>query len=260
MDKSKAISILVDNCIIDLSRTMRWDNKVKEVSVCESTHQVSVLGLTRRAMPEACRETWKLDQVKCLPTLGKLAKEGKLDLYTYSELDNENDRGKNCYAQPPGNVFRGVPFKHVPSPVERSYFQQMDMRTFSSNETVIDFCKWLINNKVEEIAERLKGSDYYPDQLVKNLKRVGRFRDLCRGLGEKQFSDAFHLWSGEVNEIKYFLTVDRKFIRVMTETKKIGLPCRPITPSDLLEKLKIEDREPFDYEEGKFFNFSGISW
>lgn len=133
----------------------------------------------------------------------------------------------------------------------------MDISEYLSKDQVVKFCTWLLNSKAEDLADRLEGQERYPSFLLNNLRRVQRFRDLCNGLAEKQYPDAFHLWTAEVNGIEYFLTTDKKFIRAMTETKRLSLPCRPLSPSDLLYLLEIEDRDPFEYEENQFFNVLG---
>jgi hypothetical protein len=122
---------------------------------------------------------------------------------------------------------------------------------------VVKFCKWLLEPNVETLADRLKGQERYPSFLLNNLKAVKRFREICNGLAEKQFPDAFHLWTAEVNNIKYFLTIDKKFINAMTKSKRINLPCRPLSPSDLLDMLEIREHDPFEYEENQFINFLG---
>lgn len=71
-----------------------------------------------------------------------------------------------------------------------------------------------------------------------NLKSLGRFTELCANLDETHYPDAFHLWTAEVNNLKFFLTADKKFINVLTETSQVALTTRPISPYDFLQMLK----------------------
>ena len=96
-----------------------------------------------------------------------------------------------------------------------------------------------------------------PKSLLNNLRNVQRFRELCAGLSEKQFPDAFHLWTAEINGAQMFLTTDRKFIRVMTKTKKTNLSCVPVSPQELLEHLNIHELDPFEFKEGVFYSTGG---
>lgn len=122
---------------------------------------------------------------------------------------------------------------------------------------MIKFCVWLLDPKAEKLADHLEGQERFPAFLISNLRQVERFRELCSGLAKKQYPDAFHLWTAEVNGMQYFLTTDGKFIRVMTETKNISLPCKPVSPAELLEILQIKDLEPFEFKPNQFYNISG---
>ena len=216
-----------------------------------------VIGYERKPTPSADQE-WKRKQIECLPTVRRLAIDEKIELYTYNELTNEAwKRPVSFPANVLGDLFVDITFKHVDAAVERSFFFQMDISEYIKKDQVIKFCIWLLDSKVEDLADRLEGQKRYPAFLLNNLRKVQRFRDLCNGLAEKQYPDAFHLWTSEVNGIEYFLTTDRKFIRVMTETKHINLPCRPLSPTDLLSMLKINDLEPFEYQPNQFFNVFG---
>lgn len=240
--------IFVDNCINSLSKTMQAVFKEYNFVWGGTSQKVNILGFERKPMPNADQE-WKLKQIECLPTVRRLAIEGTIKLFIYHELTNEAWKRPGSFpVNSFGDIFAGITFENVDAAVERSFFFQMELSEYIKQDEMIKFCAWLLNSKVENLAGRIEGQKRYPAFLLNNLRQVERFRELCRGLAEKQYPDAFHLWTAEVNGMEYFLTTDRKFIRVMTETKNIRLPCRPVSPAELLDILQIKDLEPFDYK------------
>ena len=53
-----------------------------------------------------------------------------------------------------------------------------------------------------------------------------------------QLLDAFHIWCAEHNECDYFLTMDFKLIKVVSQSKRINLGVKLVRPSELLAQLK----------------------
>lgn len=146
---------------------------------------------------------------------------------------------------------------HVEAAVERSYFFQSSLDEHVDSQSVIKFCKWLLNIDPNVLIEKVTQAKSFPSFLMANLRNVKRFSELCKGLSEKQYPDAFHLWTAEVNGADFFLTIDKKFIHVMTETNRVDLPCPPLSPSQLLNQLGIDERDPIEYMEGVFYDISG---
>lgn len=257
MRQEDSIPVFIDNCVVSLSETMQSAFKEEKVIIDEKRFAVKIVGYERKPTPIS-NEQWKLNQINCLPTIGKIAREEKIKLFTYSELTHAAWKRPNSFpGNILGNIFADVKFEHVDAAVERSYFFQMEPSEYFSNEQFIKFCKWILHPNIEDLAERLENNDLYPAFLIQNLKNVQRFRNLCRGLSERQYIDAFHLWTAEVNKAQYFLTTDRKFIRVMTQTKNIDLPCELLSPSKLLYRLNISDLKPFKYSKNQFYTLFG---
>ena len=251
------ITILIDTGIISSSDTMQGTDKVQTIVWGDKAHNVNIAGFKRKPMPSADHE-WLRDQIKCLPTVGRIAREGKVELYTYNELTNEEWKRPGSFpANVLGNLLAGVTFKYVDAAVERSFFFDMDISENVSKEQVVKFCKWLLEAEVETFADRLEGQKKYSAFLLNNLREVERFREISKGLSGKQYPDAFHLWTAEVNCIKYFLTLDKKFINAMTTSKRIDLPCKILSPSDVLDMMEIKERDPFEYDENQFFDLFG---
>jgi len=257
MADQSPLKVFVDNCILSVSDTMQGAKKQFPLNWASSVQWVDVVGYMRKPLPNS-KDQWKRKEIECLPTIGRIAREGKISLFTYFELLSEGWKRSGSFpANSIGNIFSGVSINHVDAAVERSYFFQMELGQFIQTEKVIEYCKWLMTPGIEKLADRLSGNPDYPLWLLNNLRNVQRFRDLCHGLAEKQYPDALHLWSAEVNGSNLFLTIDGKFIRAMTKSKNINLPCKPVSPAELLDILKIEDKDPFEFREGQFYDISG---
>lgn len=243
--------------MVTLSDTMQGVYKEDEFVIGKESQMVNILGYQRKPSPSPDQK-WKLQEIKCLPTVSRIAREGKIKLYTYDELLFEAWKRPGSFPQNViGNVFSGVKFEHVNAAVERSFFSQMDLSEYATSDQLISFCRWLHNSGIEDLADRLSKNDRFPSYLIKNLRDVQRFRNLCSGLSEKQYIDAFHLWTAEVNEAEYFLTTDKKFIQVMTKTKHMHLPCKPIPPTELLKIFNIKELDSFEFLEDQFYSIFG---
>jgi hypothetical protein len=250
------VIVFLDNCIFSLSDTLETASMSREIRWGDSTQSVDVVGHIRKSLPRA-NEEWKKEQILCLPTIGKLAKDGVIKLHTYHEVNIEG--WKRSASAGIGNALDGVNVISAKSAVERSYFFPADFFTYTRNDKLIEFCKWLISLESENISEKLRTDIKYPKFTLENLSNVQRFRDICIDLPDKHLPDAFHLWTAEVNGAKYFLTTDKKFINKMTKSKspKFDLLCRPLSPKDLLSELNITVREPMKFPVDEFINFFG---
>lgn len=250
--------VFVDNCIMSVSDTMQGARKRQTLNWGGSEQTIEIVGYTRKPLPNKS-EAWKREQVECLPTLGRMARQNCISLYTYQETIFEGWKRAGSFPSIHlGNVFEGINIEKVDAAVERSYFFQMELGQYIEKQSVVEFCEWLLAIDANTILEVIGNiPKEFPPFLLNNLRNLERFRELCRGLSTHQYPDALHLWTAEVNDTQYFLTIDRKFIRVMTESKNLELPCRPISPSQLLDELKVYERDPFKYAEGLFYNILG---
>jgi len=100
-------------------------------------------------------ERWLQDQIDAIPTVGRLTREGRLTLCLSPELALEGIKG-TMFGEGalPGDALSGIEFRRVPSPIERSKLQQMDLRAYADKKTFIEFCQWLLDLD-ESGAERL---------------------------------------------------------------------------------------------------------
>lgn len=249
--------VFLDNCIVSISDTVQGAQKSTKVSWGGKEHTIQVSGFEGKPLPRD-DEVWKREQIECMPTIGRLARQNVIALSIYVEIQFEGwKRPRSFPATAIGNVFNGIEFEYVDAAVERSYFFQSSLDDYIDNQRMIDFCKWLLKINPDILIEKIMKARDFPDFLLINLRNVERFRELCKGLSEKQYPDAFHLWTAEVNGADCFLTIDKKFIRVMTETNKAKMPCPPLSPSQLLDELGIHERDPIEYVEGAFYDIFG---
>lgn len=257
MVNSAPKKVFLDNCIVSISDTVQGAQRAHKVNWGGKEHTLQISGFEGKPFPKES-EPWKRGQVECMPTIGRLARQGVIALSSYMETMFEGWKRSGSFpASPIGNVFNGVEIEHVDAAVERSYFFQSSLDEHIDNQSMIKFCKWLLDINPDILIEKIVQVRELPDFLVANLRNVKRFRELCKGLSEKQYPDAFHLWTAEVNRADYFLTIDKKFIRVMTETNKAELLCPPLSPSQLLDQLGIHERDPIEYGEEVFYDIFG---
>lgn len=246
------IRILVDNCILSHSEMLEGAKLTKYDD--EGKMKAEWLGYIPKDLPHD-KEPWLSEEIEWLPTIAKKAGVNDIQLYSYPELRNES--WHRSVINKIGFVFADIEIKEVESAVERSYFQQSDLSLHLKKERIIDFYKSLLNfdpSKADFDSPMFKR---LPPDMVTNLKNIERFKTICKDISDNQLLDAFHLWSAETNNMDYFLTVDKKFIRVMTQSKSIDLPCPPISPSQLMDKLNEDKKTPFKYQKGEFIDFFG---
>jgi hypothetical protein len=225
------------------------------VGSIEST--INVLGM-KRNIHHISKGDWIKKQIEALPTVMKQAREGNILIYTYIELEIETMKGTfgGELRGWIGDLLKNVKIEYIPSAVERSKFQQMDLREYAKKETFIRFCKLLLEIDYKEFEKRrLWFLSKFTDFERQNIKSLNRFNELCSGLSEKHYPDAFHLWTAEVNSLDYFLRSDHKFINVMTKTGRAQLNTKPIAPVDLLNFLGITEREPMPVSDYDFHTF-----
>jgi hypothetical protein len=184
-------------------------------------------------------EGWRQIQSTAMPSIARLARDGKVHLFTYSELEIENFKGTLYPLSLAAHSLTGVAIDRVPAAVERSKFQQMDFRQFAEKEAFIDYCKWILSLNYKNLMKRPGFSSKFTDFELRNLESLDRFKHICRNLSEKHYPDAFHLWTAEANNLHFFLTADKKFIRAITKTSRVNLTTKPISPSEFLEAAQM---------------------
>ncbi len=253
--------VLVDNCIFS-DANMLQGAKLTEYKDKDQTDISSyTVGYIRKPpLPKEQAERQK--QIDWFPTIAQLSKLGTLELATYDELDFESwFRSVDCNI---GNVFNECHIARVEPAIERSCFRQGDALEQMRPEKKVDFFKSLLN-WTPDLFQGEEIKNYLPTMTRESIKSIDRFKQIAAGLSDEQLQDAFHLWTGEANDIPYFLTIDFKFIHVIrhkakAKKKTFELICQPITPEELSKKFGIESPAPFRYSRDEFICFGGESF
>jgi hypothetical protein len=118
---------------------------------------------------------------------------------------------------------------------------------YLKRDELIGFCSFLLALEPSVLQGAAAFWNTLPPFEQENLLQLGQFKSLCRGLSEKHYPDAFHLWTAETNHLDYFLTMDRKFPRALSTNRNLDFRCRAVSPDELLGCLGISKRDPFPY-------------
>lgn len=172
---------------------------------------------------------------------------GRVQLFTYSELLHESWNAADPRYIGAKHLLDGITLHHIDPAVERSRFQQMEFGKYicikngkkksDKRSKMIEFCE-LLRGLNEDVVSQLLEIPYFNfSQQEKDNLTSQRFRELAQSLATHQLPDAFHLWSAEVAGLDYFLSFDGKFVRAMTMSSKLNLPCKPVLPITLLQIL-----------------------
>jgi hypothetical protein len=246
------LSVLADNSILS------WGEFARTISVEVPGYANRLLFIEAKSARPAGQE-WLRTQIEALPTIAYLARREKLQLYSYFELTVENWRGARFPSLQAGNVFEGIKIAEVNAPIIRSRFAQTDMNEFYGEESQRRFCEWLLDNG-EELLKKSGILERLTTLEIDGLKSLGRYREICHSLSKKQYVDAWHLWTGELNGIANCLTTDAKLVNALSTNKRLSLRCRPIYPEDLLLEMGIADRQPLPYQYGRRYYLNGVPY
>ena len=241
MNDNSYFTALLDTCLFEISPAQEVVLESLDGSMPSLRGpRNSLARLVTRRLPKNIpdNERWKLAQSEAMHGVAESAREGKVHLFTYDEIELETLSGTLFPSGVVAHCLAGVKIDYVRAAIERSRFQQMPLDTFAEKSTRVDFCRWLLSLDYRELAKRPKFMSMFSDFERRNLESLGRFREICANLDETHYSDALHLWTAEVNSLDFFLTSDKKFINVMTKTSQVALTTRPICPCDFLRVLK----------------------
>lgn len=234
------VSVLIDQNIISYGRIM------------DSVKIDGVIGYVRKK-PKIDR-LLKLE-IDCLPTISKLIKERKISAYRYTELDYEDWKSSGSGQENLGDLFPSLQMNIIESAIERSYFFQSKLLEYIEKESIKDFCQWLNVKGAKDNIYKIVDIQKIPNKMRENIDNISRYQEICHRLQKiDQYIDAFHLWSGEIKQISYFLTVDKKFINAVN---KANSSCIPILPSEFIKIMNIESSQPFEFKENVFYSLGG---
>ena len=179
--------VLVDNCIISVGDIMQGTKKRQVLTWGGIEQPIEIVGYTRKPLPNKS-QAWKREQVECLPTVGRMARQNMISLYTYHETIFEGWKRPGSFpANHFGNVFEGITFERVDAAVERSYFVQMEIGQYIQKQSLVGFCKWLLTVDASGILAVIGNIPKFQTFMLDNLRNLDRFKELCRGLSPSQY-------------------------------------------------------------------------
>lgn len=200
-------------------------------------------------------------EIECLPTIARLAKEKKIILFTYEELLNEFYKARGTWSDIGiGDLLHDIPIEALPSPIRRGLFFQSNFDTHVQSKGLRDFVFWLVSSYDDRWLDVPIIKESINSREIRNLKGLHVLKTMCQNVEKKHYGDIFHIWAGHTNNIDWFLTTDFKLKNAVASRSSDFPTCYPITPSELLEKIGISERDPMPYEFGKRYTLQGIPW
>jgi hypothetical protein len=115
-------------------------------------------------------------QVAALPTIARLAREGVLEIATYSELLFEEIYGARSARTTVGDLFVEVSIKHVEAAIDRSFFETVTFPKTGETQELTRFCSMLLTKDADlsRMSANHRGS--LPDMTLRNLQDLARWR------------------------------------------------------------------------------------
>jgi len=226
----EAISALLD---ISLLRWMTSSTRKKVLHTLKIQGRAQtfhVARVFRRDTPE----DWRAKEIGLLPVICMMESSGQLALFKSTESLGEEMCGWQFGQGLPGDLASKIKFRYAPSPIERSRLMSLPMNIYNSKECRIRFFKWLLEANRRGDLINLQQLPLTAFEL-QSIQEFGRFAELCSCLNESQYTDAWHLWTAERSGIDFFLTLDKRFVNVMTKTSRVPLISRPVFPSELVD-------------------------
>ncbi len=250
--------VFLDRNVISASVRIKESFMVREIEWGDQKFNVQVAGWKGKPRRNG-DHAWLYPEICNLPTLAKLAREGKVELCISNETHFESlSTGLEANGTK-GNIFAGVSISRMEDALDRSCFQKGDIGILAARERVIEFCEllkactWGVFEKIPEVEK------YFPEFTLKNLQSLNRFHQILDQLPHRRhWPDAFQLWSAEVHSARYFVSLDRRFINKLKESSQLELPCKPVFPSELLYGLGVTEIEPMPIEGTDFIDFTSM--
>jgi hypothetical protein len=198
-----------------------------------------------RLAPEAASDVRLAVNQRALPTLGRLGREGRLELCTYAEIC-----GAPSTARPRGmalDLLGDVTIVTVEAALDRAAIDSDVFRDAAQSGALLRFCTRVKSGHqaLEQLPIELVAR--LPDTTRRGLASLHRFRELAARTQGEHLADLFHLWTGELAGCGYLLTMDGTIEAFLDQRVRPGLDeplhCNPIEPEDLLVALEVAERD-----------------
>ena len=165
-------------------------------------------------LPNAKLDVKMKKEIMLLRPIAELARNEKIELMTSIEVFEEYWNIPGSFGSGP-SCFDNVPITHVAPPFNYS-------RTVGGKKVLISFLKRV---NIERFKELQVACGAYQGK---------------NGINENQLLDAYHIYSAESAKVDYFLTGDKKLIRVLKHHKKYSPSVKIVLPSTLMTELEVK--------------------
>jgi hypothetical protein len=267
------MKVLLDTGVISSADFLEGDSRIQKLKWGSGSTRTTIAGFRR---VDTVRDADQQNEKDALFTVGRLAREGRIALYAYSELNVEmwrRPRGRD----PLLNAFLECRIMQCPAPVERSKFRAtIDMNNWiakggksdrdkgirPSESSQIAFFQWLSNLPDEATAAFLNHSKLLglDDFEVVSLQDLPWFQTLARAfVSPENLPDCFHLWTARRNGMHALLTLEKKLPRTIAQLKKrkqgaIDPGVAVLRPTELLRQLNVMEVIEAPVEPGRFYS------
>jgi hypothetical protein len=253
LEKDRTPSALIDTSVLRHAVVSQAATTEETVQWGPSEVKVNVAVIKGRRLPGR-ENDWLVEQIRALPTVGRLAREGKLKLYGYVGTTLEEWPAAPGMRGQLGDALRGVSIRRAEIAIDPSYLKSSIKfdRTEIMN-AIPDLVRKLINFTDEHLIalQKFAIEKNFSDGFKQALRAVPRLRTLCWKSPPKHLKDIYHIWTAEINEIDYFLTTDCSIIRYFLQTSRAELRTKLVGPSELVRELGVEALDPMPICEGE---------
>jgi hypothetical protein len=188
-------------------QTITWGDIVQEVTV----HDFIEVDPNDKIQNQELK-----NEAELLPKLAELGEKGAVRYFIQIEALLESWGIPNMDSRT--GKFYGAPVEQVEAPVK--YGRVILGGNQDAKEMQFNFLSGLNHKRFIEL-QKVTGAYQGPGKLNRN-----------------QLLDAFHIWCAEHNECEFFLTLDFKLIRIVTNNRSYNSTVKLVRPSELLNNIK----------------------
>lgn len=205
------LKILVDRNIEREAITHR--TVMRETALKWGPNDITIHVMDRERFAPRADEHFRNEQLPYLATVGNLARESSLALFTSFELNMERMRQRGERDGWAGfSLFHSVQLGHVDPPVNRAIV-------------------------ISGIGPSHGLTDAEQNEFFRSIKDR-RFLEMRRLLQDHHIDDAFHLWTAEHSKLDMLLTCDKRFWNAFNNAaSKLKSEVKVVTPKQLCEQL-----------------------
>lgn len=179
---------------------------------------------------------------KALPTLARMAREGRVVLCTYAAGATAGYTATEDYGS-----LNGALFLPVEPAIDRDALDSDVFADAAQPGALQQFCLRLMTGQHTLGNLRPDFLASLPATTQRGLGAIEQYCDLATGAEGERLVEIFHLWSGELAGCDYLLTMDAELARFLHRREErpsaLKLQCRPIEPEALLLGLDVVGRD-----------------